>query len=57
MVCGKDIFVPINELANHAAEILINNPENARSHGRYFFFRILTTEFAILYHKRNQETQ
>lgn len=35
IVLGEEILVPINTLANQAAEILIDNPENACNQGRY----------------------
>lgn len=34
---GKEIAEPIKGTANHAAEILIDNPERALNQGRFFF--------------------
>lgn len=34
---GKFTLGPINAVVNQAAEILIDNPENALNQGRYFF--------------------
>ena len=32
---GNAMLLPTNGIANHAAEILIDSPDNALSHGRY----------------------
>lgn len=37
---GNAKLDPINGTANHAADKLINKPENAFNHGRYFFLAI-----------------
>ena len=37
---GNAMLVPTNGTANQAAEILMDNPENALSHGRNFFLAI-----------------
>lgn len=44
---GKEIFGPINAVANQAAEIFIDNAENAFSQGWNFFFliKIILTSF------------
>ncbi len=37
---GKEIFGLINAVANQAADMLMDNPENDLSQGRYFFLTI-----------------
>jgi AAA15 family ATPase/GTPase len=45
MFLGKDTFGPIKTTPNHAAEMLIDNPENARSQG---FVNKLSIENTLL---------
>lgn len=44
---GRERLVPMSGTTNHAAEMLIDNPENAFSHGRNFsfFIKVILTPF------------